>query len=412
MLRPLEFLHLAASLATGLAWLDLASTSFAQEQVSAAERMLVPRRALWITRWEWRTEEELRLVIEQAADAGFDTLLLQVRGTASTFWPSRLEPWAEELGGGDPGFDPLALALEEAHARGVAVHAWVNVMPSWRGTTAPRDPRHLWHSRPEWHWFDAAGRRQPLCEDFYVSLNPCVPEVREHLIAVCTELVERYAVDGLHLDYLRFPNEPPAVPAGQRDAWPRDERTLALFSRATGLESPEDSPDRWDQWRADAVTEVLRWIRVAVRAARDKVRLSAAVGPSAELAAHHYQDWPRWVEEGLLDFILPMNYSADDETFSGRLSGWVEVDRRVPVLMGVMAGGAPDEVRRGQLDQVEERFGRSCLFAYCRLWDSANAVLSSQDDASSRLRTERRQELLRRGPGGAGGPVSGKRRKP
>ena len=353
-----------------------------------------PERALWITRWDWRTSSQLETVIENSAAAGFDTLLFQVRGTASTYWPSRLEPWAEELGGVDPGFDPLQSALELAHARGLELHAWVNVMPSWRGLDPPRSAEHLWHQRPAWHWHDAQGSRQKLCEDFYVSLNPCLPEVRAHLVAVLEELVSNYAIDGLHLDYMRFPNEEPALPAGTQDDWPRDARTLELFEGDTGLIDPDQDAAQWDRWRADCVTRLLRSIRHMIDRLRPASQLSCAVGPTAELAAVHHQDWPSWVEEGLLDRIFPMNYSADMATFEERLAGWQTVDSRVPVMMGVMAGIAPPQVRLEQLEQVEGRFGRSCLFAYCMLWDSANTILGSQDADSSQERSERRAWLL------------------
>ena len=153
-------------------------------------------------------------------------------GTA--WYDSRFEPWADELGGSDPGYDPLKLACEEAHRCGLELHAWVNVMPAWRGKTPPKNPDQLYNAHPEWFWYDQHGNRQALCS-FYVSLNPCLPEVRKYLVDVFYDLVSRYDVDGLHMDYIRFPNEPPATPKGSGLDYPYDAGTLALYRQDTGL---------------------------------------------------------------------------------------------------------------------------------------------------------------------------------
>jgi uncharacterized lipoprotein YddW (UPF0748 family) len=116
-------------------------------------------RAAWVTRFEYRTENDVRRIVAAAAQAGLDTVLYQVRGNATAFYRSSFEPWAEELGGEDPGFDPLDVACEEAAARGLALHAWVNVMPAWRGSRPPRDERQLVRARPEWMWVDQNGCR-------------------------------------------------------------------------------------------------------------------------------------------------------------------------------------------------------------------------------------------------------------
>ncbi len=361
----------------------------------AAERAEAQRveRALWITRWDWHGEAELREAIAVAAAAGFDTLLFQVRGAASALWRSDLEPRAEELEGLDADFDPLAVALAEAHARKVALHAWVNVVPAWWGTTPPRDPAHVYHRKPEWFWYDEAGKRQPLCERFYVSLNPCLPEVREYLAAVCAEIVERYPIDGLHLDYLRLPNEPPAVPAGEGRRWPRDARTLELFHAAEGAH-PDAQPEAWDRWRAEQVTDLLRAIRSRVRALRPALQLSAAVGPEAKSAALHQQDWPRWLDEGLLDLVFPMNYTADPARFEARLADWAPRAARTRVVMGLMAGQGDPGLRASQIERARAEGGAFALFAYSSLWDSSNTVLERQDEAARAERAARRARLL------------------
>ena len=107
-------------------------------------------RAIWITRFDYLTADDVRAAITNSLDAGFDRIMFQVRGNATAFYPSPYEPWAEQLGWQDPGFDPLALALELTHARGAELHAWINVVPAWWGTRPPENEQHLFHTRPEW----------------------------------------------------------------------------------------------------------------------------------------------------------------------------------------------------------------------------------------------------------------------
>src|SRR5688572_12674087 len=90
-------------------------------------------RAIWVTRFEYQTEADVKAIVANCAALGFNTILFQVRGQADAYYRSSIEPWAERLGGRDPGFDPLDVACREAKRRGVALHAWVNVMPAWRG---------------------------------------------------------------------------------------------------------------------------------------------------------------------------------------------------------------------------------------------------------------------------------------
>jgi len=348
-------------------------------------------RAIWVTRWDYRTAEDVDDVLENAAEAGFDTVLWQVRGNATAFYRSRLEPWAAELGGEDPGFDPLARAIAGAHERGLALHAWFNVVPAWWGPTAPEDPNHVVNAHPDWLWYDVEGRRQDYSPNFYVSLNPCLPEVRGYVELVVRDLLRQYDVDGLHLDYIRFPNEPPASKPGQD--FPRDRRTLELFEAETGL-APDDDAEAWDRWRAGCVTELVRRIRVARDDERSDAHLSAAVGSDPERALEHHQDWREWVDEGLLDLVFPMNYVADVTEFERRSAIWDSWKERVPVVMGLSLEAIGDEELSRRSRLAEAGFDGFAWFGYASLWDSANGVIAEQTPALASLRARRRAALL------------------
>ena len=257
-------------------------------------------RAIWVTRWDFKTASDISKVMDNCKAAGFNTVLFQVRGAGTVAYRSKIEPWAEEFGGRDPGFDPLAVACKEANRRGMSLHAWVNLLPAYRGKAPPSDPRQLYNARADWFLRDAMGRRQPL--GWYDSLNPCYPEVRRYLTGLMHEIVAKYPVDGLHLDYVRFPIEHvDSYGSAPVPDYPRDPRTLALFRKATG-KSPDQSAAAWDAWRTNCMTQSIRDIRKMMLKANPKAVLTTAVGAVPdEHRRKYFQDSPRWIQEGLID---------------------------------------------------------------------------------------------------------------
>ena len=203
-----------------------------QQQVDggSARTLTLPRapeiRGLWVVRFTMTNESRVRQMVEQAAEAGFNTLIVQVRGRGDAFYQSELEPKGQAIDGPDD-FDPLALAIEEAHRRGIAVHAWVNTHLVWGPAAPPESIDHLLNTHPEWlavprglseELFNLdpsdsrfvpalrkyAADRPTTVEGIYTS--PSHPEVQERILAICMDLLERYHLDGIHFDYIRFPS--------------------------------------------------------------------------------------------------------------------------------------------------------------------------------------------------------------
>lgn len=286
-------------------------------------------RTVWVDRWDWRSARDVERVIEECSQAGFTAVMFQVRGNGTALWPSRNEVWSERFAFKDPGFDPLRVALEAARARGLQFHAWLNAMPGWVGEQQPGDERQLWLSRPDWFLMGPNGHRQQQASGKYLTLNPCLPEVRRYLAQLCSEIVEAYPVDGLHLDYIRFPDLGPG-----EDELGSDPRTIALYTAATGAR-PTDRA-RLERWRRECVTRTVEEVAAAVRGAGRRVLLTAAVFADLEAARDKVrQDWPEWCRRRLVDAVFPMNYTDNDAEFAMRSRAAVAAAGRVPVVMGV-----------------------------------------------------------------------------
>jgi len=351
-----------------------------------------PVRAVWVTRWDYKTARDIAHVMDNCKRAGFNTVLFQVRGAGTAFYRSRLEPWADELGGHDPGFDPLAVACREAHRRGMLLHAWANVIPGFRGKVPPDNPRQLYRARPDWFWRDKWGRQQPL--GWYASVNPCYPEVRRYLTDVMREIVAGYPVDGLHMDYIRFPNEhSPAYPDGVAvPDYPRDARTVAMFQRDTG-QTPDSAPGAWSAWRTEQVTQLVRDIRAMVNVEKPDVVLSAAVGADLVKAKKlHFQDAKTWLVDGLVDAVFPMNYADTMPQFQRQLRAWLGLAPPQQVVTGIMFDKRDPELVVEQVRHTKQNCVHFAAFAYNSLFERLDNSGRPQRDGQSASR-----ESLRRG---------------
>jgi uncharacterized lipoprotein YddW (UPF0748 family) len=286
-------------------------------------------RCIWIDRWDYRSAEDVRRIVNDCQRAGFTTLLWQVRGNGTVYYPSNLEVWAEQFQWQDPGFDPLGAAVREAHALGLKLHAWVNVMPGWTGDQEPAEPRQLWRQRRDWFLQDRDGNWQRRKAGKYLALNPCLPEVRAYLAELCREIVTRYEVDGIHLDYIRFPDGE----GDDADQLGRDPVSLSMFTTTTGKATADI--DAFRVWQIKAVTATVAGIRTAISGGR-RVLLTAAVLADREKARRVVrQDWPEWCKQGLVDAVFPMNYTGDDGQFLARVEDAVDHARGCKVISGV-----------------------------------------------------------------------------
>ena len=203
---------------------------------------------------------------------------------------------------------PLRLAIDLAHKKGMQVHAWINIFRVW----GDRDAKIIRKLGRDAVTRDSRGRS--LCDyskaalpDSGYWLDPGDPKVRKYLISIIKEILERYPdIDGIHLDYVRYPfDEKGGVDFGYA------QRSVASFQKAHGFAPTRCSSSQrlvWDGWRRDQVTEFVKEAG-AVTTARGK-KLSAAVVPDEEKCQRlTFQDWPLWVRTGLVNFVVPMNYS-------------------------------------------------------------------------------------------------------
>ena len=295
---------------------------------AAAEISL--QKTAWLIRWHFDSPGKVKKLC-RAIDNNFDHLLVQVRGRADSWYKSDLVPRAEELNRQPADFDPLEEILAECEP--TPVQAWLNVFYLWSGNSLPGAVIHPAQPENSWILKDNNGRR--VCD--YSELerkmgwiegiyaDPADLEYRQLMAEVVTELLERYSLSGIHLDFIRYP--------GSRYGF--GSQAAKKFKKKWGF-APNWLPDKidpeklpawldgrmsqverllvtgnliWAEMRAREVTKMVRGIRLVIDKTAPGLILSAAVDPDY-LSAYldKGQDWQLWAGEGLINELYPMTY--------------------------------------------------------------------------------------------------------
>jgi uncharacterized lipoprotein YddW (UPF0748 family) len=285
-------------------------------------------------------------MVESASRNGFNNLIVQVRGRGDAYYRPRWEPRAAALKDQSKDFDPLAFTIKEAHGKGLKVHAWINTNLLANLDELPAEPEHIYNARPEW-----LAVPRPVAAELYsvspsdprfrarivewskanrgelegVYTAPAHPAVREHVYSIWMDLLERYDLDGLHFDYVRFasPDFDYSRTSLERfRAWlePRlslsERRLLDGALKSDPLAATDAYREQFADFQREQVTTLVERIYYGVKKRRPSVIVSASVFANDENAhTRRFQDWRRWLAMGILDVVCPMAYTPDTEIF-------------------------------------------------------------------------------------------------
>ena len=273
-------------------------------------------RGAWIqTAWQDRyiqmnsaqMRQYIAEMVQRLYEAGINAIIFQVRPEADAFFKSDIEPWSRFLTGeqgrapDDPTFDPLAFIIEQAHNRGMELHAWINPYRVQTNVNRPLAPNHLFHRYPE-RFFQFGNQR---------FFDPGLPENRAHIVNVVRDIVARYNVDAIHIDDYFYPYPV----AGQEIP---DDRSFNLHAASQGF-----LPSQRAEWRRNNVNMLIKEIKDAIVLTRPWVRFgvspfgiyrnrSSYAGGSDTNGLQNYDDLfadiMLWVRNGWIDYNVPQLY--------------------------------------------------------------------------------------------------------
>jgi uncharacterized lipoprotein YddW (UPF0748 family) len=374
-------------------------------------------RALWVVRFTLTSPEAVRASVQRAKENGFTDLVVQVRGRGDAFYNSQWEPRAEELMGQPVEFDPLALMIQEAHAQGLRVHAWLNAYLVANVGKLPDLQQHIIYQHPDWLMVPRSlaaqlYRMDPKSPEYLAKLrdymranrqtieglyaSPAHPDVKEHLRRVWLDVLEKYDVDGLHYDYVRYPNynfdySRKSLERFRAELEPKldeaERQKYAAFAAKNPLIYATAFPARYAQFQREQVTDLVESIYHAVKARKPDVAVSAAVFPDAgEGYRSRYQDWKVWLRHGALDIVCPMAYTPDTDVFKKQMAQALNMSAGHPVWGGIGSWRQPVDSTLEKIKAARDLGAQGfILFSY----DSAVqfSALNPQKDYLERLKS-------------------------
>ena len=308
-------------------------------------------RALWVLRTSLTTPASIAALVKSAHANGFNTLLVQVRGRGDAYFSGGIEPRAADLQRQPASFDPLESVIAAARNSGLSVHAWVNVNVVSSAVDLPVARAHIVHRHPEWlmvprelapalakvnytspayvgrlaRWTRAQSEG---VEGLYAS--PIQPGAAAHVESVVRDLARRYAIDGVHLDYARYPGARfdysrasiaefkahirPDISAATR-------RSIDNQERVDVFAYPDALPDEWKAFRISRMTALMTRLNRAVKSVRPEALVTVAAAPDIQEAYdHRLQDWRAWLQTGVVDAVCPMAYTPEPARFAEQIA--------------------------------------------------------------------------------------------
>lgn len=267
-----------------------------------------------------RQQQELRDILDQLKEANFNTVMLQTRLRGDLIYPSVIETFPESLTGKtgrNPGYDPLAFAIEECHKRGMELHAWIVTIPIGNHRQIKLLDK-----------YSVVRKNRKICKQYQGSwyLDPGHPGTADYLAGIVREIVSRYDVDGVHFDYIRYPENARRFP---------DKDTHRKYGKGKDLK----------QWRRENITAIARRLHAEVKQLKPWVKVSSSpVGKFKDTNRYSsfgwnayetvYQDAQGWLKEGIHDALFPMMYFKDNHFYPFALD-WKENDNSRWVVPGL-----------------------------------------------------------------------------
>lgn len=255
--------------------------------------------------------------LELAKSLKMNAVIFQVRPMCDALYESKIEPWSEFLTGKmgkSQGFDPLKFITEEAHKRGILVHAWFNPYRAYHPSAKTVSENHISKRRPD------------LVRKYgkYLWLDPSDAEVQAYSLSVVLDVVKRYDIDGVHFDDYFYPY-PEKDEKGEKIEFPDDENYREYVQTAMKMsrDGKKRIPLRRDTWRRMHVNNFINSVGSEIKKIKPEIMYGISpFGVSDVNITELYADAEHWLQQGTVDYFVPQLYWKIDRK-----------DREFPLLL-------------------------------------------------------------------------------
>lgn len=310
------------------------------------------KRMIWVGYWDMYTEDAVDEDIALAKAMNIDALITSTYDTGMAMYDSSIVPQWPDI---DPGFDPLDYAITQCHANNMKLYARISVYycASYTQLEGEGYPEgHIAEEHPGWitHLIDGGHINDN------VWLDPGVPAVKDYIVSIVEEIVQNYNVDGVVVDYIRYNY----AYDGYADL------AIAQFQEDTGykgippigLNCPE-----FMAWKEDQVTDMVSRIKQEIESENPNCLFGAATWDDPVNGLRYFQqDAYAWMEEGLLDFAVPMTYTTDNYQWEDWVNNYLANAHGCPVLPAIsVMDFVPAEDPEGMVEQMKLGMNLGCI---------------------------------------------------
>jgi uncharacterized lipoprotein YddW (UPF0748 family) len=262
-------------------------------------------KAVWATAWDINTPEKIDNLLSTIHKYGFKKLFVATRYRSDAlYFPNRKDSTYNNPDSicyllKDSIFDPLQYTIEKAGTFGIKVYAWVTTF-----VATPHDLRkitagHIYYTHPDWFLQTKEGKVSPYNEYEGAFLDPALPEVRQYLINVFSDIVTNYDIAGIQLDYVRYPDSV--------YGWNGFSRMLA--DSVPGFD--------FDRWKQQKISSFVNYAYITLKNLKPGIEVSAAViSDTAKARMAYSQIWTDWLEQGYIDRVYVMAYNTSNCSFA------------------------------------------------------------------------------------------------
>jgi len=326
-------------------------------------------KAIWVTSWDLTSKERIDQLVKDCQKNGINQILAEVRYRGDAlYFPNKSDTTFNNpeprcyLLDNTPDFDPLAYLIKKGNKARIEIHAWVTVfvVTTRKVELLPED--HVYFNHPE--WFTAKFNRERMDPNSYEGayLDPGVPAVHIYLLNVFLDLIKNYDLNGIHFDYIRYPDS--------SFGYNKIARTFYQY------EFKYEDSDNWQLWKENQVTNFLKKLKVSISNIAPEVIVSAAVFPHLSTASYKYsQNWYEWLSKGYLDRVYLMAYTTSNkemETLLDRISNFGLNDR---IVVGLKAWDSKKKYKVEDINKKiklskKKRFSGISFFSYSGIIDN------------------------------------------
>ena len=333
----------------------LVTTIFFISQKLLAGEFYKNQQGIWVVRHNLISKVKIDDLIKKLKIIQPQNVYLQVRGRGYSYYNSNIEPISPTI---DPNFDPLQYFINNTDSLNFKVHAWVNTYLLWTSPDDPTNNNHLYFKHPEWFEYTLKPTKSKKTRNIYLS--PHLPEVRRYIISIIDDLITKYDLDGIHLDYIRYDNKYYGFhDKGINEFW-------SVYKQPDNSKWKLINNDNWKSFKASKVDFLLEDIHNLKIKKCPNLILSAAVKPNPEKAYSDFgQNWENWLKQGLIDNVVIMNYTTDNNIFTQNLSLIQKKCENSQVFIGL---GLWNKKENQIVQQIEiskvKNFNNIVLFSY------------------------------------------------